>query len=67
MDYIYYKSIFYNESVGCVTCGGTCPGFKSSTWHGCSHFSEFIPGFNGAMLSVVGDVPVDNEAPMVTS
>ena len=33
----------------------------------CSYFSEFISGFNGTILSVVGDVPVDNEAPVVTS
>ena len=32
-----------------------------------SHFSEFISGFNGAMLSVVGDVPVDSDALVVTS
>ena len=41
--------------------------FKSSTWYGCSYFSGFIPGVNGAILSVVGDVPVDNEVPVVTS
>jgi hypothetical protein len=27
----------------------------------------FIPGFNGAILSVVGNVPVNSETPMVTS
>jgi len=27
----------------------------------------FISAINGAMLSVVGDVPVDSEAPVVTS
>ena len=26
-----------------------------------------FPGFNGVVLLVVGDVPVDSEAPMVTS
>jgi hypothetical protein len=26
-----------------------------------------FPGFNGVVLSVVGDVPVDSEAPVVTS
>ena len=26
-----------------------------------------FPGFNGVVFSVVGDVPVDNEAPVVTS
>jgi hypothetical protein len=53
---------------GCVPCGGTCsPGIKSSTWYGCSYFSGFISGFNGAMHSVVGDVPVDSEVPMVAS
>jgi len=30
-------------------------------------FSGFILGFNGAMLSVVGVVPVDSEAAVVTS
>jgi len=30
-------------------------------------FSEFIPGFNSVILSVVGDVSVDSEAPIVTS
>jgi hypothetical protein len=55
-------------SAGWVSCGGTCPpGFKFSTWHGCSYFSRFNPGFNGAMLSVVGDDPVDSEASVVTS
>jgi len=29
--------------------------------------ARFIPEFNGAMLSVVNDVSVDSEAPMVTS
>ena len=38
-----------------------------SYWHRCSYFSEFIPEFNGAILSVVHDVPVDNEVPVVTS
>jgi hypothetical protein len=51
-----------------VPCGGTCPaGFKSPTWHGCSHFSEFILWFNSPILSVVGDVSVDSEVPMMTS
>ena len=35
--------------------------------HMCSYFSGFIPGFNGAILLVIGDVPVDNETPVVTS
>ena len=39
---------------------------KSSTWHGYSYFSKFISVFNGAMLLVVGDVPVDSETPVVT-
>jgi hypothetical protein len=30
-------------------------------------FSWIIPGFNGAMLSIVGDVPIDSEASVVTS
>jgi hypothetical protein len=45
----------------------TClPRFKSSTWYKCSHFSGFILGFDDAMLSVVGDVPVNNEVSVVT-
>jgi hypothetical protein len=40
--------------------------FKSLTWHGYSYFLRFISRFNGAMLSVVGDVPVDSEVPVVT-
>ena len=32
---------------------------------GCSHFPGFILRFNGVMLSVVGDVPVDSEAPVM--
>jgi len=40
---------------------------KSSTWHGCSYFFGFIPWFNGAMLLVVGDVPIDSEAPVMIS
>jgi len=52
-----------HRSVGYIPCGETYPPeFKSSTWHGCSHFSGFI----GVMLSVAGDVPVDSEAPVVT-
>jgi hypothetical protein len=35
-------------------------------WHGCSLFLRFIQGFNSAILLVVGDVSVDNEAHMVT-
>jgi hypothetical protein len=30
-------------------------------------FLNLFLGFNGAMLSVVGDVPVDNEVSVVTS
>ena len=33
----------------------------------CSYFSEFISGFNGTILSVVGDVPVDSKTRVVTS
>ena len=40
---------------------------ESSTWHGCLYFPRFIPEFNGATLSVMGDVPVDSEASVVTS
>jgi hypothetical protein len=48
--------------------GGTCPQrFKPLTWHGCSYFYEFILEFNGAILSVIDDVPIDSEAPAVTS
>jgi hypothetical protein len=42
---------YSNRSVVQALCGGICsPGFKSSTWYGCSYFSGFISGFNGAML-----------------
>ena len=33
----------------------------------CLYFHEFIIGFNSTMLSVVGDVLIDSEMPMVTS
>jgi hypothetical protein len=57
-----------HRSAGWVPCSGTYSSrFKFSTWHVCSYFLGFIPGFNGAMLSVVGDVLVDSEAPVVTS
>ena len=60
--------VLNHRSVGWVPCGGTYPpGFKSSTWHGCLYFSGFILGFNGATLSLVGDVLIDSEAPVVTS
>jgi hypothetical protein len=45
----------------------TWVGFKFLTWYECSYFSRFILGFNGAILSVVGDVLVDSEAPVLTS
>jgi hypothetical protein len=38
---------------------------RNEDW--CSYFSGFIPEFNGAVLLVVGDVPVDSKASMVTS
>ena len=37
------------------------------TGSGCSYFSEYILRFNGAVFSVVDDVPVDSEASVVTS
>jgi hypothetical protein len=47
----------YHRSAGWVPRSGTCPpGFKFSTGHGCSYFSRFISGFNGAMLLVISDV-----------
>jgi hypothetical protein len=53
---------------GWVPCGRTCPlGFKPPTWHGYLHFHRFISWFNVAILSVVGDVPVNSEASVVTS
>ena len=51
--YLHKKELLRTDhrSVGWVPCGGTCPpGFKSSTWHECSHY-----------------IPVDSEAPVVTS
>jgi hypothetical protein len=54
-----------SKRTGWVPCSRTCPPrLKSPTWHGCLHFPT---GFNGAILSVVGDVPVNSEAPVVTS
>ena len=41
--------------------------FKSLIWHECSYFYGFISVFNDAMLSVVGDIPVDNKVSIVTS
>jgi len=32
-----------------------------------SYFSEFIPRFNGTIILVVGDVPVNSEMSVVTS
>ena len=62
------KDVKWFLGIGWVYSGGTYPsGFKSSTWHECSYFSGFILGFNGIVLSVVGDIPVDSEAPVVTS
>jgi hypothetical protein len=53
--------------VGRVQCCGTCPpAFNSLTWYESSHFTGLILGFHGAILSVVGDVSIDSEAPMVT-
>jgi hypothetical protein len=46
---------------------GSPPRFNFLTWHMCSYFSRFISGFNGAILSVVDDIPVGSEAPVVTS
>ena len=61
------RELILDQLVGWAPCGGTCsPGFKSSIWHGCLYFPGFILGFNGAMLLVVDDVPVDSEAPVVT-
>jgi len=49
------------SSVGYVTHGGTYSlGFKSSTWQGCSYFSEFIPLCNGVVLSAARDVPAQS-------
>ena len=68
VSYLFILARTDHRSVGWVPCAGTySSGFKSSTWHGYSYFTGFISGFNGAMLSVVDDVPVDNEAPVVTS
>jgi hypothetical protein len=35
--------------------------------YGCSYFSRFILRFNGVIFLVVGDVPVDSKAFVVTS
>ena len=51
---------------GKVSCGGTCPpGFESST--GVRIFLNLFQDLTGAILSVVGDVSIDSEAPVVTS
>ena len=39
---------------------------KSLTWYECSYFPGFIPRFNDVMLSVVGDIAINSETPMVT-
>jgi hypothetical protein len=57
-----------HRSAGWVPYGETyLSGFKSPIWHGRSYFPGFISGFNGAILLVVGDVPVDSETPVVIS
>jgi len=43
------------------------PGSSHRLGTGACIFSRIILGFNGIMLSVVGDVPVDSEASVVTS
>ena len=54
------------SSASKVPCGGTYPpGFESST--GVRIFLNLFQDLTGAILSVVGDVSVDNEAPVVTS
>jgi hypothetical protein len=65
----YVCASYRDEIAGLVGFRGRiCPsGFKSSTFHRCSYFPGFIPRFNGAMLSVTSDVPVDNDAPVMTS
>jgi hypothetical protein len=56
------------SSAGWFSCGETyLLGLKSLTWHECSHFPRFILEFNDAILSVVGDMAVNSEAPVVTS
>jgi hypothetical protein len=70
MDEVVVQNRMFNilSMGGWISCGGTCsPEFKSLTWYECSYFSGFNPGFNGAILSMVGDIPVDSEASVVTS
>ena len=59
------KKLSTHHSTGKVPYGGTSPpGLESSTQQECSHFPRFIPGLNRDILSVIGDVPVDREAPV---
>ena len=54
-----------HSSADYVPYDGICPsGFKSPTDTSARIFLDL---FDGAILSVVGDVPVDNKASMVTS
>jgi hypothetical protein len=58
------------DSVGWVSCGGTSPpglSPKFGIWYERLYLFEFISGLPDAILSVVDDIPVNNETPVVTS
>jgi hypothetical protein len=60
------SSVWIGEKIIMLPYGGNYPpGFKSSSFHGCSYFPRFISRFNGVVLSMVGDIPDDSVAPMV--
>ena len=55
------------SSAGKVLCDGACPlEFEYSTPHGCSHFAENSRNLSIAILSVVDDIIINSELPMVT-
>jgi hypothetical protein len=49
------------QLVGFLVVEPTHPGLSPRLDTGARIFPRFILGFNGAILSVVGDVPVDSE------
>ena len=67
LEKVQFCELVIDRLVGFLVVEPVHLGSKSSTWHGCSYFPGFIPGFNSTMLSVVGDVSVDSKAPVVTS
>ena len=60
---MYFRLRIERSAADQVIWGGTV----TQIWYGCTYFSEFIPVFTRAMLSVVRDVPVESKAFMVIS